>query len=161
MPPSSSSPSTSRGGRLSNAVSRPKKPHRCPLYHHVAAQIRKTRRSLGMTQEDVAGAMGIHRWGYQKIETGRQRISLEQILWFAQFFKVHYLSLLEGYVPPRTTQYRNVTGPKFDVSDVVMMGADPMAPGAPDTTPRDDTPSLLEIDPQSFSASGGASWRRS
>lgn len=90
----------------------------------------------------------MRRQTYQELETGHTEISLPMILKIAAFLNVHYLSLLEGYLPgrtgPVTDKDRKV--PRFDVSDPVQMGADPMAPAAPDVTPLDTRPSYLVIE---------------
>jgi DNA-binding XRE family transcriptional regulator len=128
-------------------VSAPKHLHPEPIYRHVAAKIRKTRRALGLCQEDVAAGLGVRRQTYQRVETGQCGISLCNILRIAAFLNVHYLTLLEGYVPGGQIHATTKPAvPRFDVSDPVQMGADPMAPQAPDTTPLDDEPSYLVID---------------
>jgi transcriptional regulator with XRE-family HTH domain len=44
------------------------------------AELRQRRIALGITQEQVASRIGLHRPAWSEIEAGRQHISLEQYL---------------------------------------------------------------------------------
>jgi transcriptional regulator with XRE-family HTH domain len=130
--------------RPRNRISRPKNLYHSAIHVHVAQKIRRTRRALGLTQEETATALGMYRQNYQVLETGQRRLQLEMIMTLASYFRVPYLYLLEGYVPPKARRIER--GVRLDVTDPVAMGADPMAPQAPDTTPIDTRPSYLVVE---------------
>jgi len=63
----------------------------------VGLYLQVNRKRTGMTQEDVALALGIARASYANIEAGRQRISID-VLWKAA---VLFSVSVDALVPPR------------------------------------------------------------
>lgn len=49
------------------------------LYRHIGLKVAESRARLGLTQENVAGKIGLSRASLANIESGRQRIMLHQL----------------------------------------------------------------------------------
>ncbi|MCK4947900.1 MAG: helix-turn-helix transcriptional regulator [Candidatus Aureabacteria bacterium] len=59
-----------------------RKPERVDISHErmeVSTQIRKIRKSTGLTQKDVAGRLGVIQQYISKIETGHENISIDTL----------------------------------------------------------------------------------
>jgi len=50
-----------------------------PVYQHIGAVVKARRKKLELTQEDLAGQLGISRGSLANIETGRQNILVHQL----------------------------------------------------------------------------------
>jgi len=75
-------------------------------YRDVSARLRKTRRSLGYRQEDIAHCVGLNRSTIANIETGGQKCPLHLI---------RYLSQLGV---PKDVQWWIITGDDGDLSEL-------------------------------------------
>ncbi len=53
---------------------------------HVGSQIRKLREAAGMSQEELAGLIGVSRPSIVNIESGKRKISAEELIQFAEIF---------------------------------------------------------------------------
>jgi DNA-binding XRE family transcriptional regulator len=66
--------------------------------HEVGAKIRKLREARGLTQEQLAGAVGMMRGNISRIEAAKHRPTLETLERIAKALKVPVVDLI---VPPR------------------------------------------------------------
>jgi transcriptional regulator with XRE-family HTH domain len=64
----------------------------------VARRLRKARELAGLTQEQVAHLMGLHRPSISEIEAGRRRVSAEELKQFGTHYRVS-LAWLAGERP--------------------------------------------------------------
>lgn len=64
------------------------------FYKHIGAAIRGARDALGMTQSELAHAVGLSRTSLTNIELGRQRILVDQLADLANELHVAVASLL-------------------------------------------------------------------
>lgn len=69
---------------------------------HVGARIRLRRTLLGMTQEQLAGALGISYQQIQKYETGANRVSAGRLFEISQRLGVDVAQFFEGVDPAAT-----------------------------------------------------------
>ena len=69
-------------------------PENRKLYEGLGSLIRRRRRALDLTQDDLAGRVGISRGALANIETGRQNFLLHQLYRFAAALEVDVQSLL-------------------------------------------------------------------
>lgn len=58
------------------------------LYRALGQRLKALRRARRLTQTDVAGVLGCTRVGYTMVETGRQRLRVDQLDRLATFFAV-------------------------------------------------------------------------
>jgi transcriptional regulator with XRE-family HTH domain len=65
-----------------------------PLYEQFGALVRRRRRALELTQDELSGRLGISRGALANIETGRQNILLHQIYRFAAALEMGVHELL-------------------------------------------------------------------
>lgn len=72
------------------------------LYQALGSLIRKKRRALDLTQDELAGRLGISRGTLANIETGRQNFLFHQLYRFAAELKMDVHELLP--VPPAPSQ---------------------------------------------------------
>src|SRR6476659_9898403 len=61
----------------------------------IRSALRRRRRSLGLTQEDAAGVLGMSRMTYHRIETGERRIRLAELAAICAAFKCHIGELVQ------------------------------------------------------------------
>jgi transcriptional regulator with XRE-family HTH domain len=71
-----------------------------PIYSALGAVIRRRRRTLELTQEELARSIGISRGALANIETGRQNVLLHQLYRFATVLDMDVHDLLP---PPPST----------------------------------------------------------
>jgi len=71
---------------------------------HVGSRVRLRRKSLGMTQEALAKAIGITFQQVQKYETGGNRLSASKLLEIAIALKTHVSFFLEGLSTAQTIE---------------------------------------------------------
>ena len=64
------------------------------LYKQLGTIIKDRRRTLGLTQEQLANKLGISRASLANVETGRQRVLVHQLYKFAEQFGVGVATLL-------------------------------------------------------------------
>lgn len=76
---------------------------RHPLLDRVALRIREVRESTGKTQEDAATAIGTAVKNYQRIEGGRQNLTLSTLARLADAFGVDVGTF---FLPPDGTRSR-------------------------------------------------------
>jgi transcriptional regulator with XRE-family HTH domain len=65
-----------------------------PLYEALGSLIRRRRRALDLTQDELASRLGISRGALANIETGRQNFLLHQLYRFASELEIDVHSLL-------------------------------------------------------------------
>jgi transcriptional regulator with XRE-family HTH domain len=65
-----------------------------PIYRALGALIRRRRRTLELTQEELARSIGISRGALANIETGRQNVLLHQLYRFATMLDMDVHDLL-------------------------------------------------------------------
>jgi transcriptional regulator with XRE-family HTH domain len=73
------------------------------LYEALGGVIRRRRRALDLTQDELAGRVGISRGALANIETGRQNFLLHQLYRFAAALEVDVQSLLPVMEEERAT----------------------------------------------------------
>jgi DNA-binding Xre family transcriptional regulator len=61
----------------------------------IRSAMRRRRRTLGLTQEDAAGMLGMSRMTYQRIETGTRRIRFSELAAICAAFNCHVGELLQ------------------------------------------------------------------
>ena len=61
----------------------------------IRSALRRQRRTLGLTQEDAAGILGMSRMTYHRIETGTRRIRLSDLAAICAAFNCHIGELLQ------------------------------------------------------------------
>ena len=61
----------------------------------IRSALRRRRRTLGLTQEDAAGMLGMSRMTYHRIETGTRRIRLSELAAICTAFNCHVGELLQ------------------------------------------------------------------
>lgn len=71
---------------------------------HVGEQIRKRRTMLGLTQDQLAQALGISYQQVQKYETGTNRVSAGRLFDIARILDSGVSSFFEGIEPDRDVQ---------------------------------------------------------
>ena len=64
--------------------------------HHIAARLRTKRNELGLSQTEVAKALGLTFQQVQKYENAKNRISAGRLWHLAKFFKVPIEFFFEG-----------------------------------------------------------------
>lgn len=65
--------------------------------------IREIRKSLGMTQDDLAALVGVEAATVQRHETGKRQITTEMLYAYAAALECHLLDILEGPIAPRSS----------------------------------------------------------
>ena len=70
------------------------------LYRQIGSRIRSRRKQLGLTQETLAGQLGLSRASLANIETGRQSVLVHRLYPIAQILELSVADLLP---PPPTT----------------------------------------------------------
>lgn len=65
-----------------------------PLYVQFGALVRRRRRALELTQDELSGRLGVSRGALANIETGRQNILLHQLYRFATALEMGVHELL-------------------------------------------------------------------
>ncbi|MFK3641738.1 helix-turn-helix domain-containing protein [Pseudomonas protegens] len=58
------------------------------IYELLGAQIRQSRNNAGMTQDDVAVAIGVDRRHYGRVESGQSRVSIVRLIEICEILKV-------------------------------------------------------------------------
>src|SRR5262252_10366240 len=61
----------------------------------IRSALRRRRRTLGLTQEDAAGMLGMSRLTYHRIETGTRRIRLSELAAICTAFNCHVGELVQ------------------------------------------------------------------
>jgi DNA-binding XRE family transcriptional regulator len=61
----------------------------------IRSALRRRRRTLGLTQEDTAGMLGMSRMTYHRIETGSRRIRLSELAAICAAFNCHIGELVQ------------------------------------------------------------------
>jgi transcriptional regulator with XRE-family HTH domain len=61
----------------------------------IRSALRRRRRTLGLTQEDAAGMLGLSRMTYHRIEAGTRRIRLSELAAICAAFDCHVGELLQ------------------------------------------------------------------
>src|SRR5262249_60682913 len=61
----------------------------------IRSALRRRRRTLGLTQEDTAGMLGMSRMTYHRIETGSRRIRLSELAAICTAFECHIGELVQ------------------------------------------------------------------
>jgi len=61
----------------------------------IRSALRRRRRTLGLTQEDTAGMLGMSRMTYHRIETGSRRIRLSELAAICAAFDCHIGELVQ------------------------------------------------------------------
>jgi transcriptional regulator with XRE-family HTH domain len=61
----------------------------------IRSAMRRRRRTLGLTQEDAAGVLGMSRMTYHRIETGARRIRLSELAAICAAFSCHVGELVQ------------------------------------------------------------------
>jgi transcriptional regulator with XRE-family HTH domain len=61
----------------------------------IRSALRRRRRTLGLTQQDAAGVLGMSRMTYHRIETGARRIRLAELAVICAAFKCHVGELVQ------------------------------------------------------------------
>jgi len=61
----------------------------------IRSALRRQRRTLGLTQADAAGVLGMSRMTYHRIETGVRRIRLSELATICAAFKCHIEELVQ------------------------------------------------------------------
>src|SRR4051812_2515307 len=56
----------------------------CDLYAHIGRNVREARKSAGLTQADLADAVGMTRSSIANLEAGRQRIPVHLLVWIGE-----------------------------------------------------------------------------
>lgn len=56
-----------------------------PIYKRIGSQIARKRKLLGLTQQELSGAIGISRAAVANIERGEQRVFFDQLLQICAF----------------------------------------------------------------------------
>lgn len=67
---------------------------------HVGTEIRKLREASGMSQEDLAGLVGVSRPSIVNIESGKRKISAEELVQFAEVFDLTLDQLVNPSLRP-------------------------------------------------------------
>jgi transcriptional regulator with XRE-family HTH domain len=70
-----------------------------PIYKKIGVIIRARRKSLGMTQKELAGKLSISRGALANIETGRQNILIHQLYNFAEKLELQRFALMPERLP--------------------------------------------------------------
>lgn len=72
---------------------------------HIGATIKKIREQKGMTQQQVAELVHMHRSNYSRVETGERELSIEAINKIAKYFgmTIDQLVNFEGNIPDEVT----------------------------------------------------------
>lgn len=65
-----------------------------PFYKHIGMTIRAAREALGMTQGELANVVGLSRTSLTNIESGRQRILVDQLAELADALDIPVHSLI-------------------------------------------------------------------
>lgn len=78
-----------------------------PLYQHIGAVVKARRKKLELTQEDLAGQLGISRGSLANIETGRQNILVHQLYRMAASLGLAPTDLLPAPASDRATASRS------------------------------------------------------
>lgn len=73
----------------------PVKPHQCALVNVFAANVRRKRLELGLSQEELAEAAGVHRTYVGMLERGEKNVTIYNIERIALALSVKPASLLE------------------------------------------------------------------
>ncbi|OQS33811.1 helix-turn-helix domain-containing protein [Chromobacterium haemolyticum] len=71
------------------------KPHQCALVAVFAANVKRRRLELGLSQEELAEAAGVHRTYVGMIERGEKNVTIYNIERFAMALGVEAATLLE------------------------------------------------------------------
>jgi transcriptional regulator with XRE-family HTH domain len=61
----------------------------------IRSALRRRRRTLGLTQEDAAGILGMSRMTYHRIETGARRIRFSELATICAAFNCHIGELVQ------------------------------------------------------------------
>lgn len=69
-------------------------PKQRALYESVGLKIRERRKRLDLSQEDLAGSVGMSRTSITNVETGRQHPPLHQLLEIAEALKIDLRELV-------------------------------------------------------------------
>ena len=71
-----------------------------PVYIEIGERIKSCRKALDLTQSDIANAVGLSRPSIANIETGRQRIYLDDALAFSSILGLSLRHLIYGKTTP-------------------------------------------------------------
>jgi transcriptional regulator with XRE-family HTH domain len=71
------------------------------FYEQFGSRVRKARRHIGMSQEELGYLVGLNRSSISNVELGRQRVALHMLMQFATALAVEPADLLPGDPPPR------------------------------------------------------------
>jgi transcriptional regulator with XRE-family HTH domain len=69
-----------------------------PIYAKLGKNIRARRERVGLTQDKLAGLVGLSRTSITNVERGRQQMLVHQLLDFAKALKTDSVELLEGLI---------------------------------------------------------------
>jgi transcriptional regulator with XRE-family HTH domain len=76
------------------------------IYEYIGTALRDRRTAAGRTQQELADAAGLKRSTLAMIETGRQQVSLDQLIDLSRALQIDYRELLP--VPDYLVPARNV-----------------------------------------------------
>lgn len=71
----------------------------CDLYTRVGDNVRHAREQRGITQAELAAAVGLTRGSVTNVEAGNQRTPLRTLLAIAQALDVPFAALVDGDLP--------------------------------------------------------------
>jgi transcriptional regulator with XRE-family HTH domain len=83
----------------------------CDLYAHIGQKVREARKGYGLTQVDLADAVGMTRSSIANLEAGRQRIPVHLLVWIGEILGVSPRDLL-----PETSTFADMR-PVPDVTE--------------------------------------------
>ena len=85
------------------------------LYLNVGIKLRSARNELGVTQRDVADALGLEQHSVCNIEAGKQRIRLDQLYSICILLKLDPLKILPeiDQIMTKPTKHRVLIGGEF------------------------------------------------
>jgi transcriptional regulator with XRE-family HTH domain len=76
-------------------------PHKSKLVGIFAANVRRLRIEIGLSQEELAERAGVHRTYVGMLERGEKNVTIYNIERIADAFAIQASTLLEPYTPPK------------------------------------------------------------
>ena len=58
------------------------------IYQVLGAQLRQCRNNAGVTQDDIAAAIGVDRRHYGRVESGQKKLSIPRLVEICEFLKI-------------------------------------------------------------------------
>ncbi|QZI72797.1 helix-turn-helix domain-containing protein [Pseudomonas protegens] len=58
------------------------------VYQVLGAQLRQCRNNAGVTQDDIATAIGVDRRHYGRLESGQKKVSIARLIEICEFLKI-------------------------------------------------------------------------